>query len=582
MKKKSLASVATAERHPWVRDEFDRLARSGVLGDPNGRPAMTYLRVSSAGQAEEGRSGFPRQLLNVHDKAYTVGLFIPWELVFFDDHTGFEFRDRPNLTRLRQLIKSPQRTSSDLIIENLDRLSREATWHQGFLLDEIEKEHRVRVHFWKELGSTLERVVYGTIAQDRMLTDLQRMATGNLIKARSGRVTARTPAFGYKLVNAQGGEENCKKDTHYSILESEARVVRLIFELLVKHRYSLLAISRHLTDQGYQPPKKSRAWDPTLLYAIVTNTVYYGQFYAHRTMHVKTISRITGREVIHKVDRPRDEWIAVPVPAIVPADVWHMAQTVLKENNSKSRRNAKAQYLLTGFLYCADCGTHICGKYKGSTRKTRSGPRVYRYAGYLCVTRARPKHLILSHQRACSMPHITAEKLDNLVWSQIRDVLFDSQRLAQGLDRYFARNSGDSTKEEFAYVQTQLTNLDLVDAKHYEAYMSGAFSAEEYAEKRLDVREKRRKLEAQKEEISSRLTRQLNHENVKGSILASADDLRQRAQTDVPFELKRRILMTVVEKITLNTREEWFEIEGAIQGRFDFIPMDTGSLRRPA
>jgi DNA invertase Pin-like site-specific DNA recombinase len=136
-------------RLQWVKEEFDRIATNGFLGDPDGEPALGYLRVSSSGQAEEGRGGFPRQILHVHEKAQALHLAISWERVFFDDHTGFEFRDRPSLAKLRELVKQPTRPANDLVIENLDRLSREATWHQGYLLDELERECKIRVHFWK-------------------------------------------------------------------------------------------------------------------------------------------------------------------------------------------------------------------------------------------------------------------------------------------------------------------------------------------------------------------------------------------------------------------------------------------------
>lgn len=582
MKRKLLPTISSADRHDWVKQDFDQLATRGFLGDPAGLPAMAYLRVSSAGQAEEGRSGFPRQLLHVHEKALTLQLAIPWQLVFFDDHTGFEFRDRPDLLRLRELVKTADRPARDLVIENLDRLSREATWHQGFLLDELEKEHKVRVHFWKELGSKLERVVYGTIAQDRMLTDLERMATGNLMKARSGRVTARTPAFGYKLVNSQGGEENVKKDTHYAVFEEEAQTVRRIYELLVKNRLSLLQISRLLTDEGAKLPKQSQAWDTTLLYSLIRNTVYRGQFFAHRSIHVKRISRFTGREVIHKIQRPREEWIAVDVPAIIPPDIWEAAQAILENNKLKSRRNSKQEYLLASFLFCAECQAHMAGKSGVHYKRTRTGNIPYRTSCYKCGTSQRPRHLILSHKRSCTMGQISSKVLDAKVWTCIREVLFDPERLRPAIDRYFSKNGGDTSKEELAFVQSQLTELDLADERLYQAYMSGAFNAEEYADKRAKVRDQRQKLEAQKEELYARWSRRANQEHIKQSILDSAAELKQRAQDEISFDLKRRIIMAVVERITVNVREEWFEIEGAINGRFDFVPADRGSALQPA
>jgi hypothetical protein len=49
-----------------------------------------------------------------------------------------------------------------LLMEELDRLSRNADWHQGYLLDEM-KKHGVVPVFWKEFTSRIERVVMGRL-----------------------------------------------------------------------------------------------------------------------------------------------------------------------------------------------------------------------------------------------------------------------------------------------------------------------------------------------------------------------------------------------------------------------------------
>lgn len=565
------------EKFKWVKDDFNQMATSGVLGDPHGIPGIAYLRVSSAGQAEEGRSGFPRQLLHVHEKALQVNVSITWNLVFFDDHTGFEFRDRPALTKLRNLVKAPARLANDLVIENLDRLSREAMWHQGFLLEEFEKECKVRVHFWKELGSKLERAVYGTVAQDRMLTDLERMATGNLMKAKSGRVTARTPAFGYAFVDSQGSTDNAKKDTHYGVDTQQADIVAKIFCWIVEQRLTLVAISKRLTDMEVRTPKKSQNWDPSLLHAIVTNPVYKGEFHGHRYTHVKKISRLTGREVTHKIERPREEWITVPVPAIVPAEMWQAAQEVLKENRSKSLRNVKADYLLVAFIHCAECGARMspCSRY--NARLTRQGPRTYHITYYRCSTQMRPKHIMERLGVHCTMPQSSRRLLDDMVWHALIDVLFDAGRLEEGIDRYLARQNPDTTKEEISFVQSRISEFDVEDTRLYEAYISGAFDADEYSQKRRTLKEKKITFETQKEELQAKLSQLAGRAYRKKSIMVAVDELKQRARDDIPFELKRKIIMMVVDKIVVNTREEWFEIEGAIGGKFDFSSTDMDS-----
>ena len=51
----------------FFKSEFDALATNHAIGHPNGELAYGYLRVSSAGQADEDRSGLPRQIMNVHE-----------------------------------------------------------------------------------------------------------------------------------------------------------------------------------------------------------------------------------------------------------------------------------------------------------------------------------------------------------------------------------------------------------------------------------------------------------------------------------------------------------------------------------
>src|SRR5258708_39209155 len=98
-------------------------------------------------------------------------------------------------------------------MEFLDRLSRNADWHQGFLLDEM-KKHGIEPVFWKPFSSRVERAVMGAVAQDAMELSLMRMIEGQRAKARSGRVTAKTLSYGYIFVDSNGNEgATARRDT---------------------------------------------------------------------------------------------------------------------------------------------------------------------------------------------------------------------------------------------------------------------------------------------------------------------------------------------------------------------------------
>lgn len=75
---------------------------------------------------------------HIHKKALESELSIPWEYFFFDDHSGFEFEGKPGLQELLSAVRNDA-GFSHVVIEYLDRLSRNADWHQGYLIERLQK-----------------------------------------------------------------------------------------------------------------------------------------------------------------------------------------------------------------------------------------------------------------------------------------------------------------------------------------------------------------------------------------------------------------------------------------------------------
>jgi hypothetical protein len=100
-----------------LRAEFNKIADGhGYLGAADGALAYAYIRVSGEQQAEEGRSGLPRQILHIHELALKgmpekdiPPLKIPWDMLYADDgFSGFEFKNRP---ALNAFLKRSARTN---------------------------------------------------------------------------------------------------------------------------------------------------------------------------------------------------------------------------------------------------------------------------------------------------------------------------------------------------------------------------------------------------------------------------------------------------------------------------------------
>jgi site-specific DNA recombinase len=553
----------------FLKPEFDKLAINGCIGSPIGRLAFGYIRVSGDEQAEDGRSGLPRQLAHIHEVACRLGYRIPWDMIFADDHTGFEFEGRPGLSQLRQELRSPNRRGHAVIIEHLDRLSRNADWHQGYLLDEM-RSLNVQPLFWKEFSSRIERAVMGAIAQDGMEQAKQRMMEGNLYKARSGRVTARVPAYGYRLVDANGNESvAAKKETYYAIREEEAVVIRLIFRRVIEGT-PMRRIALELEMAGIKPPKQYKHWELAQVRLFIKNEIYKGDFYAHRWEHT-TVSKpskdgYSTRTVKCKIERPREEWIHVSVPAVVTPEEWEMANRMLAQNQKTARRNAKNPYLLTGLVRCAYCGWKFAGTVH---RKNKHGdPRPAPYRGYRCPHYSiRPKYL--AKHIECRSSQLRCDVLDNAVWKIVCQALLEPQLLIEALDADATSERNRQLEEQIAYLQRELDNKTEDDEKLWKAYTAGAYDEHEFTVRRKLLKEEAARVSDELIRLRSEVLTQEQLEQRKTAILEMSAQMQQRnIPIDPPFEVKRQIIKLVVDEIILNVNEGWLELHGAVRGEF--------------
>lgn len=555
----------------FFKKDFDKLAEGGCIGSPGGQVAYAYIRVSGDDQADEGRSGLPRQIAHIHEAAMKHGFKVPWDMVFADDYTGFEFEERPQLKELRREMRNPTRRADAVVLEHLDRLSRNADWHQGFLLDEM-KRHGISPVFWKEFFSRIERVVLGAIAQEGMEAEKQRMMEGNLYKARSGRVTARTPAFGYKLVDVNGTEgAAAKKDTYYAIREDEAVVVRMIYRRLLTGD-SLRRIALDLEVSGLKPPKQAKHWEATYVRCILVNEVYKGDFYAHRWLHT-TVQKpakdgFLMRNVKCKIERPREEWIHVPVPAIVTPEEWDAANRMLAQNKVMARRNAKDPYLLTGLVKCAHCGW----SYTGTTSGMNHGkPRQHLYRGYRCPHYStRPKYLVTTIE--CGNSYIKCDLLDGIVWNIVCQALLQPQVLLDALDGDATSERNRQLEAQIAYLEREVAAKTDDDAKLLRAYMAGAFDEREFAAQRKLLKEESARMTEELSRLCAEVLTPDQLDQRKRMILAMSEQMRaQNIPVDAPFALKQRIIKLVVDAIVLDVSNGWLTLTGAIRGMFPIV-----------
>jgi site-specific DNA recombinase len=522
-----------------------------VLGDPDGQQAYGYLRVSSTHQAEEGSSGLPRQLQHIHKTAQRERLSISFDMLFMDDgYSGFEFVDRPAFTRLRHELRSNKR-ADHLVVEDIDRLSRNADWHQGYLLSELARR-QVEVHFYSKPGSELERFVRGYMAQETMKKEIERMRLGKIYKAMDGRVTATRPAYGYSISDP--------KDSHYVINEDEAKIVRLIFDWLSEDQKTLWYIADKLNEMGI-PGTRGGKWSAGTLFHIVKNEVYKGWYITNRRTYEVVGHDDEGKPKRKWRTRPQEEWIRVPVPAIVSEEQWQEAQTVMASNRKYATRNSDGKtsgWLLSGLVECSIC--------RYQYRASRGGlsipgePGKIRY--YHCGSRwsAKAKALGIS----CRSPYVHADVIEATVWSKIEEVIYHPKRVLKFLEASYTGKRNAEYREQIEYLNSQISTLNKEKIRWDAAYARGILNIEEYDEKARNVRDRINTLEATKEKLESDLEQLLKEADLEEEVERRLSGLRNGLSPDLPLETKRKILTILIDKIEFNSEIRRGTIYGAI------------------
>src|SRR4051812_35432622 len=138
--------------------------------------------------------------------------------------------------------------------------------------------------------------------------------------------------------------------------------------------------------------------------------------------------------------RPRDQWIAIPVPPLVDQETWDRAQAQLARNALVSfRNNKKHDYLLRCLLKCGICGLAIHGC--GLARTAGGVERLYyRCAGVDALTTGR--------DTKCPRAMIDAEVIERAVWDHVVGLLGDPRQLVAQFERFTAETADGSPQEQ--------------------------------------------------------------------------------------------------------------------------------------
>jgi site-specific DNA recombinase len=530
------------------------------------RIAAIYARVSSEQQREANT--ISSQTASLIEFAQGHDLEVPKEWVFEDDGYSGATLERPGLERVRDLAAEGQ--IQVVLAYAPDRLSRKYAY-QILLIEELARNGVETLFIKGPQGCSAEDQLLvqfqGMIAEYERAQILERSRRGKRHRAHSGEVSVLSGApYGYRYVR-----KTDEAPAAYAVHEAEARVVERIYEMYTVEGLSIGEITRRINAEGIPTRKASARWERSTVWAVLRNSAYRGVACFGKTRasaRTRVIRPLRRRGVVTPSttaghERPREEWIEIPVPALISEDSFARAQELLQENKIRSRRRTIEPSIVQGLVSCQKCG------YAFSRTSTQTSARKIHY--YKCIGSDSWRKLggpVCDNGRL-----VRQDLLDQIVWAEVIRLLEDPTLIRQELDRRLtAARSSDPAKKREQSLQRELAHVGKGIERLLSAYQEALMSIEQLRERMPALRQREQALHAQLQAIADQANDQAALLRLAETLTAFLARLHGAADT-LSITERQRIVRLVVKDVligddTITIRHSIPVLLGPPQGAF--------------
>ncbi len=487
-----------------------------------------YARVSSDQQAEKNNS-IPSQLRLLHEYALKHNMEVVKEYV--DEGESALSINRPAFLEMIGETKKKFPLFQAILVWKLSRFARNR--QDSILYKSMLRKRGIEVTSISEpiddtpQGQLMEGMIE-VIDEFYSAVLAQETLRGMVENARKGYRNGGFPIYGYK--NVQVFDEKGNPKTKYEVNETEAKVVKLIFELYARGN-GLKNIVMELTKRGIKP-RSGSYWSKSTVANILRNETYIGW-----TVFNKRDKKTTGRQF-----KAKDEWVIIKGThePIISEELFDKVQKLIEERQPKNTpaQVTASQYLLSGLMRCGKCG--------GAYGVTGYG-RKRKYAYYNCINYSK------KGKKVCPGRRLRADELDREIIGRVRKLVFSDDNMRKLVDDINAATK--SVRMDYTRKITELkkkaTDLQLRARRQYEAIESGKIDLSWVAERLKELRTQRDSLQ---EEIIyyERLNAQNQSAYIAGSMIESYRKEMEEVFVGSNVHEQRDFLKKFIEKIIID------------------------------
>ena len=496
-----------------------------------------YIRLSR----EDGDNMESESITNQRDLLQMFLEKTEEKLIYIDEYvddgvSGSTF-DRPSWKRLIADIDNGK--VNTIITKDLSRMGRDYI-SMGEYIERIFPERGIRYIAINDDIDTLyetpglEFLQFKLMFNDYYLKDTSKKIR-KIVKAKKekGQFLGWKAVYGYK---------KNPNDKHKIIIDEEVRpIIERMFNLALDGK-SPRQIANIFSDEHIPTPSvyanlnrgmRSTAyelWCPRTIEEMLINQTYIGNLTQGRRKKL-------GYKSKKEIRTPKEEWIIVENTheAIIDKKVFDTVQELIKKNKNKA--NGKNVQLLSGFMFCKECG-HAIGINKSSDGKRK----------YCCCT------YYISHSKygLCTPHSCNYNKLENAILEEIRSMCnqyVDNATFESKIDEVKKRNSIkiNLQKDINIFDRKINCNLSYID-KIYEDKLNGNIDMEMFNRLTIKYKEEINIWKSQKDKLEEKLNN-ISDEDTKKEKEETLKKINEYLSFENP---NRKMLVNLIDKIFIS------------------------------
>ena len=291
-------------------------------------------------------------------------------------------------------------------------------------------------------------------------------------------------------------------------------------------------------------------WDRSVVWGILKNPASQGTAAFGKTrpeplrprLRAQRNRPVQPRRAVSTSAVPPEDWITIPVPALVEPEVCAAVQEPLQEHKRHARQSRRgALSLRQGLLQCQHCGYAFYGK-RLSPSARKGQPRAY--ASYRCLGTDAYR---FGGERVCQHTQVRTDLVDLAVWQAVGTLLAHPERLAEEYRRRLQPETG-AKRPPLVTVEGQISPLRQGVARLIDSYADGLMDKHEFEPRMTRLRQRLARLEEQRQHLADAAASHAELQLIIGRLEDFATKVHESLE-EADWASKRDLIRTLVKRV---------------------------------